>query len=149
MSTTDKPLRRQLGAPRRVRSLAMAAGAADGRSLTETVAAVHEQTGAMVMADCSTLDEGIAAVAAGADLVGTTLAGYTSYTSKQPGPDLDLVAQLATAIDVPVIAEGRIHTPAQAAQALRAGAWAVVVGTAITHPTTITGWFASAMADAR
>ncbi|MFF4875154.1 N-acetylmannosamine-6-phosphate 2-epimerase [Micromonospora sp. NPDC000668] len=121
----------------------------DGRSLTETVAALHEQTGAMVMADCSTLDEGIAAAAAGADLVGTTLAGYTSYTSKQPGPDLDLVAQLATAIDVPVIAEGRIHTPAQAAQALRAGAWAVVVGTAITHPTTITGWFASAIADAR
>ncbi|WP_406079394.1 N-acetylmannosamine-6-phosphate 2-epimerase [Micromonospora sp. NBC_00858] len=121
----------------------------DGRSLTETVAAVHEQTGAMVMADCSTLDEGIAAAAAGADLVGTTLAGYTSYTSKQPGPALDLVAQLVTAIDVPVIAEGRIHTPAQAAQALRAGAWAVVVGTAITHPTTITGWFASAMADAR
>ena len=101
------------------------------------------------MADCSTLDEGIAAAAAGADLVGTTLSGYTAYTSKQPGPDLDLVARLATAVDVPVVAEGRIHTPAQAAQALRAGAWAVVVGTAITHPSTITGWFASAMADAR
>jgi len=121
----------------------------DGRSLAETVAAVHEQTGALVMADCSTVDEGIAAAEAGADLVGTTLAGYTSYTSKQPGPDLDLVAQLATAIDVPVVAEGRIHTPAQAAQALRAGAWTVVVGTAITHPTTITGWFASAIADVR
>ncbi|MET8550527.1 N-acetylmannosamine-6-phosphate 2-epimerase [Micromonospora zamorensis] len=121
----------------------------DGRTLGDTIAAVHELTGALVMADCSTLGEGIAAAAAGADLVGTTLSGYTAYTSKQPGPDLDLVAQLATAIDVPVIAEGRIHTPAQAAQALRAGAWAVVVGTAITHPSTITGWFASAMADAR
>lgn len=121
----------------------------DGRTLDETIAAVHEQTGALVMADCSTLDEGIAAAAAGADLVGTTLAGYTAYTTKQPGPDLELVAQLATAIDVPVVAEGRIHTPEQAAQALRAGAWAVVVGTAITHPTTITGWFAKAMADAR
>ncbi|MET8117805.1 N-acetylmannosamine-6-phosphate 2-epimerase [Micromonospora sp. NPDC005189] len=121
----------------------------DGRTLDETIAAVHEQTGALVMADCSTLDEGIAAAAAGADLVGTTLAGYTAYTTRQPGPDLDLVAQLATAIDVPVVAEGRIHTPEQAAQALRAGAWAVVVGTAITHPTTITGWFAKAMADAR
>ncbi|WP_328365455.1 N-acetylmannosamine-6-phosphate 2-epimerase [Micromonospora zamorensis] len=120
----------------------------DGRTLGDTIAAVHELTGALVMADCSTLGEGIAAAAAGADLVGTTLSGYTAYTSKQPGPDLDLVAQLATAIDVPVIAEGRIHTPAQAAQALRAGAWAVVVGTAITHPSTITGWFASAMADA-
>ncbi|NYH45861.1 N-acylglucosamine-6-phosphate 2-epimerase [Micromonospora jinlongensis] len=121
----------------------------DGRTLGDTIAAVHELTGALVMADCSTLGEGIAAAAAGADLVGTTLSGYTAYTSKQPGPDLDLVSQLATAIDVPVIAEGRIHTPAQAAQALRAGAWAVVVGTAITHPSTITGWFASAMADAR
>jgi len=121
----------------------------DGRTLDETIAAVHEQTGALVMADCSTLDEGIAAAAAGADLVGTTLAGYTAYTTKKPGPDLDLVAQLATAIDVPVVAEGRIHTPDQAARALRAGAWAVVVGTAITHPTTITGWFEKAMADAR
>jgi len=121
----------------------------DCRTLRDTITAVHELTGALVMADCSTLAEGIAAAAAGADLVGTTLSGYTAYTSKQPGPDLDLVARLATAVDVPVVAEGRIHTPVQAAQALRAGAWTVVVGTAITHPTTITGWFTSAMADAR
>ncbi|MFG3709022.1 N-acetylmannosamine-6-phosphate 2-epimerase [Micromonospora sp. NPDC047670] len=120
----------------------------DGLTLAETIAAVHERTGALVMADCSTLDEGVAAAHAGADLVGTTLAGYTAYTTRGEGPDLELVARLAAAVDVPVLAEGRIHTPAQAAQALRAGAWAVVVGTAITHPTTITGWFASAVADA-
>ncbi|WP_229402141.1 N-acetylmannosamine-6-phosphate 2-epimerase [Micromonospora okii] len=120
----------------------------DGLTLAETVAAVHERTGALVMADCATLDEGVAAAEAGADLVGTTLAGYTAYTTKGDGPDLDLVARLARAVDVPVVAEGRIHTPGQAAEALRAGAWAVVVGTAITHPTTITGWFASAVADA-
>lgn len=120
----------------------------DGRTLGETVAAVHEQTTALVMADCSTLHEGIAAAAANVDLVGTTLAGYTPYTTKQPGPDLDLVARLAAEVDVPVVAEGRIHTPAQAAQALRAGAWAVVVGTAITHPSTITSWFVSAVAEA-
>ncbi|MGW4501822.1 N-acetylmannosamine-6-phosphate 2-epimerase [Micromonospora sp. NPDC004336] len=120
----------------------------DGRTLAETIAAVHERTGALVMADCATLDEGVAAAEAGADLVGTTLAGYTAYTVKGDGPDLDLVARLAAAVDVPVVAEGRIHTPAQAAQALRAGAWSVVVGTAITHPTTITGWFAAAVADA-
>ncbi|EWM64168.1 MULTISPECIES: N-acetylmannosamine-6-phosphate 2-epimerase [Micromonospora] len=120
----------------------------DGRTLAETIAAVHERTGALVMADCSTLDEGIAAAAAGADLVGTTLSGYTAYTTKGDGPDLDLVARLAAAVDVPVVAEGRIHTPEQAAQALRAGAWTVVVGTAITHPSTITGWFASAVREA-
>ncbi|KGN38025.1 N-acetylmannosamine-6-phosphate 2-epimerase [Knoellia subterranea KCTC 19937] len=117
----------------------------DGRTLAETITAVHEQTTALVMADCSTFDEGLAAAAAGADLVGTTLAGYTAYTVKGDGPDIDLVGELARALDVPVVAEGRIHSPAQAAAAITAGAHAVVVGTAITHPTTITGWFADAV----
>lgn len=118
----------------------------DGLTLAETIAAVHERTDALVMADCSTFDEGVAAAAAGADLVGTTLAGYTAYTTKGDGPALELVGELAAALDVPVIAEGRIHSPAQAAAAIDAGAHAVVVGTAITHPTTITGWFAAAVA---
>lgn len=118
----------------------------DGLSLAETISAVHKLTGALVMADCSTFDEGVAAAAAGADLVGTTLAGYTAYTTKSEGPDVALVSDLAAALDVPVVAEGRVHTPAQAAAAMRAGAHAVVVGTAITHPTTITGWFAAAVA---
>lgn len=113
----------------------------DGRSLAEVVAEVHERTGKLVMADCSTFEEGVAAAAAGADLIGTTLSGYTPYTTKADGPDLDLVARLAAAIDTPVVAEGRIRTPDQAAAALAAGAWTVVVGTAITHPTTITSWF--------
>ena len=120
----------------------------DGLSLEETIAGLRERTTALVMADCSTFDEGVAAARAGADLVGTTLAGYTAYTSKGDGPDLELVTRLAGALDVPVVAEGRIHTPAQAASAIESGAWAVVVGTAITHPTTITGWFAGALAGA-
>ena len=117
----------------------------DGRSLAETIAAVHDRTGKLVMADCSTYDEGVAAAEAGADVIGTTLSGYTPYTTKGDGPDLELVGRLATALDRPVVAEGRIHTPDQAAGALAAGAWAVVVGTAITHPTTITSWFAAAV----
>ncbi|MFC8501778.1 N-acetylmannosamine-6-phosphate 2-epimerase [Pedococcus sp. NPDC057267] len=120
----------------------------DGRSLAETIAAVHHKTDALVMADCSTFEEGLAAAAAGADVVGTTLAGYTEYTTKTDGPDLELVARLVAAVQVPVVAEGRIHTPGQAADALASGAWAVVVGTAITHPTTITGWFAAAIHNA-
>ena len=121
----------------------------DGLTLGATIAAVHEQTGALVMADCSTFDEGLEAARLGADVVGTTLAGYTAYSSKDTGPDLELVARLAAATDVPVVAEGRIHTPEQAAAALRSGAWSVVVGTAITHPTTIPSWFATAVEDAR
>ncbi|HET8600601.1 MAG TPA: N-acetylmannosamine-6-phosphate 2-epimerase [Segeticoccus sp.] len=117
----------------------------DGRSLGETIAALREATEALVMADCSTFEEGVAAQAAGADLVGTTLAGYTAYTQKGDGPDLDLVAQLAARLTVPVVAEGRIHTPAHAAEAIRRGAFSVVVGTAITHPTSITSWFVDAV----
>ena len=41
--------------------------------------------------------------------------------------------------------EGRVHTPEQAAAAIEAGAFAVIVGTAITHPTSITTWFKAAV----
>ncbi|MEU4426917.1 N-acetylmannosamine-6-phosphate 2-epimerase [Actinoplanes sp. NPDC024001] len=118
----------------------------DGRSLAETVALFKQRTGRLLMADVSTVEEGLAAARAGADLVGTTLAGYTPARPRTPGPDLDLVRDLARLVDVPVLAEGRIHTPQQAAAAMRAGAYAVVVGTAITHPTSITRWFREAIA---
>ena len=108
----------------------------DGSTTAEIVRAVHEETGRLVMADVATHAEGLAAVAAGADLVGTTLSGYTPTTTRGKGPDLDL--------DVPVLAEGRVHRPEQVTEALRRGAFAVVVGTAITHPTTLTSWFVSA-----
>lgn len=41
-----------------------------------------------------------------------------------------------------------MHTSEVAAEAMQRGAWSVVVGTAITHPATITGWFADAVANA-
>lgn len=116
----------------------------DGLTLEQTITEIHRRTGALVMADASDLDDGVAAEDAGADIVGTTLAGYTG-TRPPAGPDIDLVAALASRLQVPVFAEGRIHTPAQAADALRAGAHAVVVGTAITHPTSITSWFVKAL----
>lgn len=118
----------------------------DGRSLRETIAVIHEKTGAMVMADCGSLDDALAAVDAGADVLGTTLSGYTGERPKTDGPDLELIEQIA-AEDTGrmLIAEGRIHTPAQAASALSAGADSVVVGTAITHPASITSWFVDAL----
>jgi N-acylglucosamine-6-phosphate 2-epimerase len=117
----------------------------DGLSLTETIAAIHARTGAIVMADVGSLEDGIASMDAGADIVGTTLAGYTPERERTDGPDLELLSQLVSRLEVPVFAEGRVHTPAQARAAVDAGAFAVVVGTAITHPTTITSWFASAV----
>ncbi|MBO4297869.1 MAG: N-acetylmannosamine-6-phosphate 2-epimerase [Clostridia bacterium] len=89
----------------------------------------------IVMADCATLEEGLAAHAAGADLVGSTMNGYTPQTADCKGePNYELVRQLAAALPCPVIAEGRVHTPEQARRMLEIGAWAVVVGGAITRP---------------
>lgn len=118
----------------------------DGLTLAETIAGIHAESNALVMADCGSLDDALAAVAAGTDVVGTTLAGYTGERPKTDGPDLELIASIAAStVDVPLIAEGRIHTPAQARAALDAGAFAVVVGTAITHPASITSWFDAAL----
>lgn len=120
----------------------------DGKTLEQTVAAVHERSGALVMADCGSLDDARAAAEAGADLIGTTLAGYSGERPMTAGPDLELISQIARAeLGRPLVAEGRIHSPDQARAALQAGAFAVVVGTAITHPATITGWFAAALRD--
>ena len=118
----------------------------DGLDLAATVAGIRAESDALVMADCGSLDDARAAADAGADLIGTTLAGYSGERPKTVGPDIELIAQIAWAdLGVPLIAEGRIHTPDQARQALDAGAFALVVGTAITHPATITGWFVEAL----
>lgn len=117
----------------------------DGAMFVDTVHAVHE-VGALVMADVATVAEGIAAHAAGADLISTTLSGYTPQSPQQSGPDLDLVAALRQALPAAcLIAEGRYHSPHEAAQALQRGATSVVVGTAITDPAWITTSFAEAL----
>lgn len=118
----------------------------DGLSLGRTITRIHENTNALVMADCGSLDDALAAAKAGADFLGTTLAGYTGERPKTTGPDIDLLqAMIEADVRIPIIAEGRIHTPSQAADAIQAGAHAVVVGTAITHPATITSWFVGAL----
>ncbi|WP_037357300.1 N-acetylmannosamine-6-phosphate 2-epimerase [Amycolatopsis orientalis] len=116
----------------------------DGSVFADIVRAVHDR-GGLVLADVSTAAEGIAAVEAGADLVATTLSGYTANSPRRDGPDLDLVAALRKALpDEPIIAEGRYHTPDSVAAALASGATAVVVGTAITDPAWLTASFAAA-----
>jgi N-acylglucosamine-6-phosphate 2-epimerase len=97
-----------------------------------------------VMADVSTLAEGLQAWDAGALFVGTTLSGYTPYSAGAgDGPDIELVEQLA-ARDVRVIAEGRYSSPEQVRRAFECGAFAVVVGGAITDPILITRRFSLA-----
>ena len=102
-------------------------------------------TGCPVMADVSNLDEGLAAAQAGADLVATTLSGNTESSPRQAGPDFELVQHLAARLTIPVIAEGRISSPQLARCALDLGAYAVVVGAAITRPQWITRQFTQAL----
>lgn len=108
--------------------------------------AAIESLGAVAMADCSGDGDALAAWALGFPIVGTTLSGYTGGPVP-PDPDLALVARLSAA-GCRVMAEGRYDTPELAVQALRAGAWAVTVGSALTRLELATGRFAQAMAGA-
>lgn len=115
----------------------------DGLTYAQTVEALHRD-GVIVMADCGSFADAQQAVDAGTDIISTTLSGYTGEREKTDGPDFELLGQMVDAFpDVPVLCEGRIHTPDQLAEVMRRGAWAAVVGTAITHPTSITRWFAA------
>lgn len=109
------------------------------------LSAIHS-AGRLAMADCSTLEDGLACMRQRCDLIGTTLSGYTEETADQPEdrPNLALISQLAAA-GACVMAEGRIRTAADAAAALAAGAHSVTVGSAITRIEHITAWFIEAM----
>jgi N-acylglucosamine-6-phosphate 2-epimerase len=117
----------------------------DGLTLEQTIRELKQRTDVLVMADAGSVNDAVAAEDAGADIVGTTLSGYTEERPRTSGPDLELVGALAARLTVPLFAEGRIHTPAEARAALDAGAHSVVVGTAITHPASITSWFVDAI----
>lgn len=119
----------------------------DGRTYAETVRALHDE-GVTVMADCGSFDDAKRAVDAGTDIISTTLAGYTGEREKTVGPDFELLKQMIAAFpDLPVLCEGRIHTPEQLHEVMQCGAWAAVVGTAITHPTSITSWFVARLGE--
>lgn len=117
----------------------------DPEALGELIQRIRVDLKALVMADCATAAEGVLAARLGADLVASTLSGYTPDTPHQTEPDLALVSALAQGQHRPVIAEGRIWTPEQALAALAAGAHAVVVGTAITNPLAVAARFAAAL----
>ena len=107
----------------------------DGTDPLELIKRIKSELGVLVMADIATFEEGVAADRAGADLVATTLSGYTTYSPFVDEPDLELIRRLKAEISAPIIAEGRFNTPALLAEGIRAGAHAVVIGKAITNVT--------------
>jgi N-acylglucosamine-6-phosphate 2-epimerase len=103
----------------------------DGRDTAAMIAAIHAR-GALAMADCATAAQARAAAAAGADIVGTTLCGYTEETRGHTLPALDVLRE-AAATGAFAILEGGVANPESVRLGFLAGASAVVVGTALTN----------------
>jgi len=109
-------------------------------NLKSDVLTIHK-VGGLVMADISTYEEGLMAADVGVDCISTTLSGYTEWSPQKEVPDFDLVNRLSNRLSIPVVAEGRINTPELLEEAFAVGAFAVVVGSAITRPQWITSNF--------
>ena len=118
-----------------------------GEPWRELMERIHRELRLPVMADVATLEEALAAAEAGADFIGTTLNGYTEATRDNRSFDWSLLATMVSRIKTPIVAEGHIATPAEARRAIRAGAWCVVVGSAITRPGTIAANFVRALQE--
>ena len=113
----------------------------DSSRLGDLIQLIHF-AGRLAMADISTLEEGILCAQLGADIISTTLAGYTEHSGEATEePDFELLEKLVKAIDKPVFLEGRVWYPEQVKKAFDLGAHSVVIGSAITRPHLITRRF--------
>lgn len=111
----------------------------------ELIALIHSELALPVLADIATLDEALAAEAAGAEAVATTLYGFTPQTAGARTVNWELVERLASSLRIPLIVEGHISQPHEVRRALDLGAFAVVVGSAITSPQSIAARFTQAI----
>lgn len=119
----------------------------DGLNGPEFIHRIKSEFDALIMADIAKDDEAIECEKAGADFISTTLNGYTpeTETDKIISPNFELVKALTKKNKKPIIAEGRINSPEAAKKMIELGAYAVVVGTAITRPHIITSWYVDAI----
>jgi N-acylglucosamine-6-phosphate 2-epimerase len=114
----------------------------EGLSGPEFIKEVKKRYGCFVLADIATYAEAKACEESGADCVSTTLNGYTPDTLQfHDGPNYDVLRECVKGLTIPVFAEGRYNTPAEAGKAMELNAYAVISGTAITRPRVITQWF--------
>ncbi len=117
-----------------------------GRGLKDFFAQVRvKYPDQLFMADCSCIEEGMAAAEMGFDLIGTTMVSYTPYTAGASLPPFDVIEYLVKHCGKPVIAEGNIITPEDLRRAMGLGILTAVVGSAITRPMEITKRFVEAL----
>lgn len=122
-------------------------GRPKGERVEDLYRYIRDKSNALIVADIATLEEAARAEELGADFISTTLTGYTEETRGRALPDFRLLETLVKQIrSVPILAEGGIQTPEQALRAMEIGAFAVVVGSAITRPQVITRRFAEMLA---
>ena len=113
----------------------------DGSCLGDLIQLIHF-AGRIAMADISTLEEGVLCTKLGADIISTTLAGYTDESGEAgDAPDFDLLKNLVKEVDKPVFLEGRVWYPEEVKKAFKLGAHSVIIGSAITRPHLITKRF--------
>ena len=145
ITPTGKEVEALLAAPCEMIALDMTMRPRPNREKLLSLVKMIKAANKLILADISTFEEGIMAEEFGADAVSTTLSGYTPYSPKQKAPDLELVSQLSEVLSVPLIAEGRISSPDELKAAMDAGAYSVVIGSAITRPQLITADFVRAL----
>jgi len=97
---------------------------------------IRDEVGVLVMADCMNLEQAKSAQEAGADIAATTLAYPPAYDPYKP--ELGLLQRMVEALEIPVIAEGRYWDPEDVEKAFDIGAFAIVIGSAVTRPWLIT-----------
>jgi N-acylglucosamine-6-phosphate 2-epimerase len=114
----------------------------DGSEPRDLVAQIHGES-RLALADCATAGDAASAIAAGADIVATTLCGYTPDTAGRSLPALDLVRELTTLRHF-TVCEGGVRSPSDVSAAFAAGADAVCVGSAITNVDWLVREFAGA-----
>lgn len=91
----------------------------------------------IIMADLATLEDARESVLAGADIISTTLSGYTAETNNKnkKEPDIELIRDIRKEFpDVYINAEGRVWTIEDVKRAFLEGADVVTIGSAITNP---------------
>jgi len=111
----------------------------------ELIGRIHEEIRKPVLADIASFEDALAAQAAAADAVATTLYGFTPETAQFRSVNWEMVERLVERLRIPLIVEGHISQPEEVRRALDLGAYAVVVGSAITRPEAITARFVKAI----
>ena len=103
-------------------------------SVLELINFIHSKN-KMAMADIAEFNEAKEAYELGADIISTTLSGYTKNTENTPDtPDFNLLQKCVKELKCPIILEGKTKDYKDVKHAFELGAYAVVIGSMVTSP---------------